>query len=564
MGDRPVRPTRSAPRSRAGIVVCAAAALAGAVWITWSLGAAGKEAPPPDFPETHADTPPPAAQEPRTEKERVERLIRDFLFAGDNDDAEWARGVLARGGEYARAEVAEAARRCVRSNRAFVEHALDLLLRDPRPDDLPLAGEALDSPDTQVTRRALLLFGKVGGPGAHESIRKIADVAKDSWPAPAWALETLVALGGEDAVAEVERIATSPEFLSGAQEQALASLGLLGGERARTVLLREFAAAVTDERILAAAQGLVAMGDPTPLPKLREMLAKNGDDRALNLLARAHDDAAFKELERRLRAPLESEARQVQALAILAYFPFDQRASLLRFAAAAGRPRDVRVAAWDQLLADGGPAEAAAACAMLRAEGAAAKEDRYVAALAASRLHDPATVQALLAAEKANRDDHELRAILLRSLALTGAPEAAETVVRAIASDPTEHAGPDSMAYQIWQMIPASTQAFRAAAAPWVVQALQGKLGPLAGSAKLHLILTAAATCGTEVEPLLEPYLVDDNHNLREAATTAVVNVATDSTAAALRTAWWRKQDQFTRSDLARALRRVELARPVR
>lgn len=564
MGDRKVNSKRPArPRSRLAVAAIAAAAVAGAAWITWSMRTTGPAPSPLDVPETNADAPPPVVPEPRTEAERVERLIRDFLFAGDNEDAVWARGILERGGEYARTEVGEAARRCLRSNRAFVEHALDVLLRDPRPGDVPLAAEALDSPDTQVTRRALLLLGRVGGPGAHAVIVRIADVAKDSWPAPVWALDALVALGGDDAVEQVVRVATSPEFLAGAQEQALASLGRLGGERAREVLRREFEAAVSEERIIAAAQGLVEMKDPTPIPKLRAMLAANGDDRALNLLARAQDDAALAELESRLRAPIESEARQAQALAMLAYFPYERRAAILRFASTAGRPRDVRVAAWEQRVVDGGPTEGAEARNLLRAEGAAAKEDRYVAALVLSRLKDAATVQALLAAEKANRDDHELRAILLRSLALTGAPEAAETVVRAIASDPSAHAGPESLGFQIWQMIPVSAPAFRTAAAPWVRQGLEGKLGPLSGSAKLHLILAAAATCGPEIEPLLAPYLTDENRHLREATSTAIVNVATSTTAAALRNAWWRKQDAFTRTDLERALRRVALVRPV-
>lgn len=560
------RAPRPKPRVGAWIAVAAAVVLAAAAAAKFG----GREdAPRKDLPETETSEPPPRAAPPRTEDERLRRLL-DLVLAGDTDTALWARERLLEAGEPARRIVIEVAQATLRSNVAFVEHAFDVILVDPRPADVPLALEALDSADPQVVRRALVVLGRVADAHVREAIPAIARTASQSWPIPRVAMEVLAAVGGDDAITELERIAMAPatDAERGAiRDEALAHLGVIGGERARAILRRELDAAGDDSRLVEASNGLLRMGDAAPRARLREMLRLARDERALVLLARAADEAAFAELEARLRAPLESEDRRREAVGLLSTFPFAQRAPLLRVAAAAPMPRSVRADAWVQLVEDGTQSELDDLVRLLRSSGPDAREDRVVATLALARVTAPSVTPALLAAEAAQRDDLEVRAMILRALMLSGAPDGAATVVGAMAADPSPHGKPDALAYELALTLSKAPATFRTAAGPFVLAALRadaGPGGPAGPSARHNLIIAARHCCGAEAAPMLEPFLVHDDRHCREAAAEALGDAPGPTTLAALRNAWWRRQDALTRSAIQRALQRAELAVPVR
>ncbi|MCE9635733.1 MAG: HEAT repeat domain-containing protein [Planctomycetes bacterium] len=517
----------------------------------------------PDMPETDAPTPPPDFPPAKTEEERVQRLI-EMLLSGDPDDAEWSRNALARGGEPARAAVAETARRCIVANRAFVEHALDLLLRDPRREDEPLAAEGLDSVDSEVVNRACLLLGRSGGPLARESLPRIASIAARNWPAPKYAMDAIVALGGDAAVAQLERIAGGDEFLEGVQDQAVARMGLIGGDRAKATLLREFASAVRPDRTIAAAEGLIAMGDMTPLATLRSMWAIQRDQRALTLLARAKDDLAFTELEARVRAPVESEDRRIQALVMIDPFPAPRRLELMRYAADAAMPREVRIEAWSQLWRDGDATDRDGLLRLLRSDGASAREDRIVAALVAGRVRDPSLGAPLAKAEALARADREARAIMLRAMVLCGGLDTLDIVVGAMAGDTSAQLAPDSIAYEIEVVLAEAPRPFLKAMGPLLLRALGGKQGSTGPMATRQMLMAVGFSCGPEASSVVESYLTHEDRHIRETAADVLVVVGGPTAIAALKNAWWRRQDKFTRAEIARALERLAIATPVR
>jgi hypothetical protein len=392
----------------------------------------------------------------------------------------------------------------------------------------------------------------------------MATVVAAGWPLSNYAMDALVELGGDDAAAQLERISLGTEYVEGERDAALPRIGKVGGEKARAILLRELDAAKTEERKLAAAEGLVFLGDPTALPMLRAAWQIRRDERALTLLSRAKDDVAFAELEGRLRAPIESEERRIQALMMLEPFTPERKRELLRVAGAAPMPRDVRVEALAQLWRAGDPADREQILRMLRTEGKDAREDRMIAALVLGRFRDPAHTKALLVAEEALRSDAEIRTIVLRGVLLSGGPDGAEAVIRAMAEDPSPHGTLDSIAYQLSLMVAAADRPLLDAMAPRIRDALTGRLGKPGPMATGSLIRLAPRACGPEVGSILEPFLLQDDRHLREAAADALVDCPGDRTVAALKTAWWRRQDDFTRLALRRSLERVVLVRPMR
>lgn len=565
MGRRDVTRRARPARAAAAAVVAGGAlvALAGAGWITWRLTRPVAAAGPADVERNRPERAPPDFPAPRTETERIQRLL-EMLLNGDTDDAMWARRMLAEAGEPARKTVAETASRCLDANRMFVEHALEFLLRDARPSDVPLAVQALASPDPECQYRGLAILAKVGDAAAREAIPKIGAIATESWPAPRYALNALSRLGGAEAVAELERLAMAKDLPVGVADLALAQMGTIGGERAREVLLREMDAAEGGDRFIAAAEGLVAMGDPAPVPRLRETLLAGRSEQALALLARARDADARAELDARIRGPLESAERREIALRMLESFPIAERVELLRHAAASRNPREVRVEAWRQLVKDGDPSDRDDLVRLLHAEGPNRREDRFVAALALATWQNPASGRALAAAEAAATDDEELRTILLRALVIVGDPGTAEAVVRSMASDPAEPGTGNARAFEAAILFQRPPQGFRDAVAPWVVKALRGELGTVAPKAMASLVLAARAACGRDAAGAIEPFLTHPDRHLASAAAAALVDLAGPNSLAALRNAWWHPQAADTRDEIVRSLERILLAHPVR
>jgi hypothetical protein len=553
-------------RGSARVAVAAAALAAGLGATIWALRSMDPAPADPGGAPQVPEEPPPDFPRPPVEDERLRRAL-ELLLTGDPDTAAWARDLLAAGGEPARKLVAEMARHMLVSNRAFAEQAFDILLRDPRREDVPLAAAALDNPDPEVVRRACILLGRAGGPLAREQMPRIASVVAAGWPLSNFAMQALVDLGGDEAVAQLERISQGAEFVPAERDAALPRIGRVGGEKARAILSREFRDAKTDDRRRAAAEGLVAMRDPSPLPYLREQWEKQRDERALALLARAGDDVAFAELESRLRAPIETEERRLQALTFLEPYPAARRREILRLAGAAPSPREVRVEAWTQLWNAGDTTDREDLLRMLRAEGADAREGTMVAALVLGRLRDPVHTKALLVAlatEGPNRSDRELRVALLRAVILSGDPEGAETVVRAMAEDQSPYGSKESVAFELSVMFGQSTRPFLNAAAPHLRAALENRLGAPGQMARIELLQIGARACGADLAPVVEPLLTDPDPKLREAAAVAIVDAAGPRSVAALKAAWWKLRDPADRAALRRALERVVLAPPVK
>jgi HEAT repeat protein len=346
---------------------------------------------------------------------------------------------------------------------------------------------------------------------------------------------------------------------------ALTALGRMEDERSGELLRALFRAADGDDR-LAAAEGLVARGDPTPTTYLLGLWKDTRDERALVLLARAADPTAFAELERRLRDPLDTTPiRHLTAIALLEAYPATRRSELLRHVAEdRSRVRDVRAAAWVLLMRGGGADEERDLVRLLRSEGPHAQEDRIVAALAMGELRRVAFARPLV--EALGREGHspESRTFLLRALALTGSEEGAETLVRAVVSDPSELGASGSIAYEIGATLAAAGPELTAALRPLVEKAVRGELGATGRRATFELLDLHAKCAGNEAAPTLERHLTHQDRNLRDRAAELLLVVHGPTTERSLRTAWWTRQDPYTRATIARALERLPLADPVR
>jgi hypothetical protein len=105
---------------------------------------------------------------------------------------------------------------------------------------------------------------------------------------------------------------------------------------------------------------------------------------------------------------------------------------------------------------------------------------------------------------------------------------------------------------------------FLDAIAPFVRDALEGRLGSPGPMARVQLLLVAGRACGREITPRVEACLADDDRQMRETAAAVIVNVPGPNSVAALKNAWWRRQDAVTRGALHRALERVVLSQPVK
>ena len=342
------------------------------------------------------------------------------------------------------------------------------------------------------------------------------------------------------------------------------ALGRHGGPRAVGILRGLWERGPEGER-MAAAEGLVTAGDLTPVETLRAAWTSRRDEVALILLARAADDVAFRALDARLRDPFESPVRKVEAVTLLASFPAERKAALLRqIAQDARQQRDVRVEAWEALVRAGGGDDEAVLLRMLRAEGPSAQEDRYVAALVLGRLRRTQHASALIEASRREDSTAEVRTKVLSALALCGASEGAETLVAALVADPSPHESADSVAVNLGVTLAAPPAPLAKLLAPLVQDALEGRRGPLGPRAKFELVVLAGRVCGSEVVPLLEQFLTDEDRHVRSAATRVLAYLRGPTTEAALRTAWWKPQDPYTRGAIAETLLRLSLDTPVR
>lgn len=557
-------------RSRArpvAVVVTVAVVAAGALLWATRKGGDGTRDRAPVVPSVPATEPPPRYERPRTERERLERLVEVLLHA-DTEDALWARGKLIEAGDEARALVVSIAESSLTSNVAFVEHAFDVLLADPRASDLPLAASGLRSADPEVVRRACLLLGRLG-PAARTAVPDLGQTAAGAaHPVPYYACDALAKIGGDEAVEALARVARSEGAGPTARAQAILALGRLGGRKAVEILRKLWEEATGDERV-AAAQALITAGDRTPVEALRAEWTSRRDEISLALLAYAVDDLALRELAARLRDPLETAVRKVEAIGRLERYPAERKTGLLREIARDPRQeRDVRVEAWDALVRCGDPADEADLLRLLRAEGASAQDDRYVAALVLGRLRRPGHARVLL--EAAARDDvgAEVRTKILCALALTGSPDGAEALVAAFVSDGSKHEDSGSASVDLGAVLERPPPELRAALAPLVLATLRqdalrsGKvLGP---RARHELVVLAGRVCGSEAAAVVEPLLAHPDRHVRAAAARVLALVGGRDTERALRAAWWAQQDPYTRTAIAETLLRLSLDAPVR
>ncbi|MCG3135612.1 MAG: hypothetical protein HMLKMBBP_03333 [Planctomycetes bacterium] len=557
--------------SRVRVLVVSLAAGGAAAVAALAFVSRAPSAPPDRFPAEETADPPPRFERPRTEAERLGALIQ-ILLASDPDDTERARSLLLAAGEPGREAVAATVRHILESNTAFAQHAFDLLLLSPRPSDVPLAIAGLSSRDPDVVSRAAALLGRVG-PSAAEALPNLASAARQGYPMSEHACGAMAKLGSPEAEAELVAIAVDAAADAGARQQAMVALGTMPRLADRTVAALRAVADVTRgtpesrQTYIAAASSLATRKDPHVLPGLREDFDLRRDPQALNLLSRANDEAALREIVARLDAKLEDTKRRLEALFLLEFFPPDVRIPILRRAIESIDDEDTLAAAWELLGKTGSEEVAGEMRRLLRSEAAGARgpQDRKVATLVLGGLRKPEDSRALLdAAERAAAaGDEELRMFALRGAMLCGDPAAAEPIVRVWAADASPVDAPISVAANLGSIFPEAPPAFRRAAAPHVVRALRGEFGALGEGALLQFVLAAAAACGEEASPAVQTLLRHDRREVREAAARFLGMQPGPDGEASLRAAWWGKQDRYTRAEIARSLSWVPLAKPV-
>lgn len=542
---------------RVAVGVAVAAALAAAAWFVRGDDAAKGRERGPRIDATEATEAPPTFPRPRTEDERIGALLQVMLTA-DDEDAAWARGRLVEAGEPARERVLELAKESVATNRAFVGQAFDVLLVAPRASDVPFATVCLRSDDPDIVKRACLLLGQLG-PAARSAVPELASAAAGAYPVPSFACDALVRVGGDAALAALARAARDAEAGPSARAFALLALGRMPDAAAGDALREAYAVAAGDERY-AVAEALVLRGDPAPIADLRAAFATDRDERAFVLLSRAADPLAFREIERRVRDPFEPPVRRIEACTQLESFPHDARASLLReLGGDRSQVRDVRVEAWDVLVRGGDARDEADLLGMLRAEGPSAQHDRYVAALVIGRLRRRAHARAVVEALDAPGSEPEVRTKTACALALIGAPETAETLVRLLAADRSGHDVPDSMAVNLGSVLRSPSREFGAALGPAALRALRGEFGTPGPRAQFEVLQIVGRCCGPEAAPAAEALLTVGDRHLREAAAAVLAYVGGPDSERAVRSAWWQPQDPYTRRALAVTLHRLSL-----
>lgn len=557
------RPGTASPRPGRKIAVAVAVVLAAGA-VVWAVSANGEKPstfPGADLPNDDAREPPPDFPTPVTEEDRL-RLLVEMLLSADQDDALWARDRLLAAGPAARALVVDIATRSLESNTAFVQHALDVILTGPRPEDARLAIEGLTSRDPHVVTRCSDILGILATAAPPDAVPALAKAARQGYPIAQHACSALASIGGDAADKALAAIAADEHADPTPRQQALVALGKMEGPVSLLTMRSVFDGAKDRQIKVAAAQGLVERRDPHPIAWLREQFAASQDEQALTLLAWAGEDAAFAEIERRLTGALEEQRRRLVALSLLERYPSERKIPLLRRVARETDSDEIRADAWELLARAGAPDDELMALLTSNAPTERARRERMAAVLVIGRLRKASFGDAILGSLPP-AGEPALRIMYLRAIILCDATQGAETVIREMATDQSGFDAEQSPSLNLAAQMEDASRAFRKAAAPFVLKALEGGYGVPGPRAQLDLIHMAGRCCGAEAAPLVEAFLTHPERQYKEAAARVLPAIARPETMRSVRAAWWKPQDAYTRAELRTALLRLSLVFPV-
>jgi len=544
----------------------AAAVMAFVVALFWVMGDAleGLNVPraplEPTFEESAATTPPPIVDPPPGLDARRSFWLL-MLTTGDEHDVEWSKVQIRRDGKPARALVLGAGMRSIRSNLAFVQQALDILLESPAEDCYPFARDVLESRDPHAVNRAVLLLAELGALAEPLAPRLATLAVEREYPIPQYAMTALARIGTPAARdAAMDAVSRMDAAQRGFGYVALAEIG---GDEVIEFMRAAFEVESEPLTKLAAAEGLVRAGDETPLPWLRAELARTvrGTHQysgSLRVLARAQDDEALQLFVAIATDTHESDKNRANAIETIAHYPLSKLYEPLGRVVADRLSIDARVAALDVLIRKDAPGRLDDVRALLFAPGRAGADDRRVGALVLGRLRRPDTARALIdALSRLAPNENEDRALYLRALALTGADEAAELIARAIASD-TSGFGVGGLAFDVLTVLGSVTPEFRKTLGPELLRALDGAFGSPSGSGLQSLILATPVCCGEEAAAFIEPFVEHRDRPIREASISALAFCGRQDSLLVLRRAWRRKQDELLRATLADTIEKLQ------
>jgi hypothetical protein len=557
------------------LLVAVAAALAVVVGVLAVRGPA--RSPPPPAP---ADTPPVVVEDGNvlrapefapvtSDEDLVIHWVRT-LQTGSDEHVAWSVGRLRTAGAEGRRAVRDAAQVAIDSNAALVEQALQFLSAAPDDADVPFARAALACRDPQGVILATRLLGDRPGPDRGATARAISKAAL-SVPRNVRmeALGALAKIGGDDAAEEALRVIRESPAVD-----APAAIGAAAGlrsDRFHAALAAMFATETNLAVRFAAADALVAGGDASPEPWLLSLVRSpppgplDYADAALGVLAKLRNAEALAKIGATLADSLAGVPARVMAVRRLESYPIEARRAWLQSAAASRVPGDdeVRVEALDSLVRAGAPGAADTLSRTVREGDDAAAT---VGALVCGRVRRADTAPALTESLRRKDLTEETRALCLRALVLSGAPDAAETVARAMAADRGPEDEPVSMAHNAGAMLGDANPEFRTALGRQLVRALAGEFGPPAGAGLVALVRAAGLCCGPEASATLAARLEDADPAVRANAALALGYAAGPDTERDLRAAWWRARDAGEREVIATAMERAHFraCQPVR
>ncbi len=526
----------------------------------------------PNLPEFLALEPPPDFGPAPSIAERRAFWMQNFL-TGDEDDAQWGLRQIRHDGDPSRAAVIDAAKRAMASSPALVQHTLDMIADDPRVADREFAVAALESRSEQTIIRAanvLGVLGKAAG-GCEERLAQLG--VERSLPVPRHVFTALARIGTPAAVAALNDAFTRADRTE--RGWVYVALGTIGSPRAVEILKRHFGKVAEDAERASIAEGLTLAGDDTALPWLRERSARLGDgstlgEAMLRVLANAKDGLAREKLVFRATDPLEQDDRREQAVTFLRNYPVEDVDEALRFASVwrprgttSENPRKVRIAALESRVLMEAPGAEEQLHDLLFAAGDGGAADREVAALVVGRLR-----RAELADDVAEAigtlapTEERLRTWFLRALVLCGDPAYADTVVAGIAAD-TGPFGVGGVAFDVYVGLGGATRQMRTALGASVRRALPsefgkvGEFGELSGSGLQHLILAAGWAEDRDAASLVEPFMLHDVREIRDAALRVLPEIGRRESLAVMRKAWRRKMDAGQREALRLAMQKL-------
>ena len=417
------------------------------------------------------------------------------------------------------------------------------------------------SGDPQAVERAFRLLAAAPGVRSASDLRAIAAAAKaGSAGTRREALAALTTIGTDDAATEALSLIESMPL-----SEATVAYGIVAefpSERIHAALAASFAAETNLALRFAAADALATRGDPSVVPWLESLLRSpppaNVDyaDAALGALAKLRHPGALDRIGAAAAGTLSGADARVAAIRRLEAYPLAEKREFLEAAAlsVAGNDDDVKLEALDALWRAGQPD-------MLERLGKLVREgDRgaaFASALVFGRIRRVEAGPALVDAVRRTDLDDEMRALFLRALVLSGAPDTAEFVVRAIAGDHVAYDAPLSLAYNAGAMLSDASASFRAAIAPHLVRALRGEWGALSGAGLVQTIRAAGLCCGADALPALAPFLTHADTIVRMNAALAIGWSAGAAAERDLRAAWWRVGDGESRTAIRTAMERA-------